>query len=127
MATENDRKYIKTKFEGVYYRLSAKRDPRTGEFDKIYYFWYSDQMGKGHWKSVGKHSQGIRLAAVKTARARFIAEMSITGMNPIEVKKVTIGQAVEAYIAWGRSEGKSGQLFPGFVLAVLHKKCAGIP
>lgn len=30
------RKYTKTRFEGVFFRQSAKRDPRTGEYDKIY-------------------------------------------------------------------------------------------
>ena len=100
------RKYTKTKFEGVFFRQSAKRDPRTGEYDKIYCFWYADHEGKGHWKTVGRHSKGVRPATVRKERAKFLAEFDATGINPIERDKVTIGEIVNAYLAWGRSEGK---------------------
>ena len=46
MNTTTTRNYTKTKFEGVYWRLSAKRDPRTGEHDRIYCSWYADHQGK---------------------------------------------------------------------------------
>jgi integrase len=105
MNTTTTRKYTKTKFEGVYYRTSAKRDPRTGEFDKIYCFWFADFQGKGHWKTVGRHSQGTRPTTARTARAKFLAELA-DGINPIERDKVTIGQAVDAYLAWGKTEDK---------------------
>ena len=100
------RKYIKTKFEGVFYRQSAKRDPRTGLPDRIYCFCYKDIQGKGHWKTVGRHSKGIRPALVQKERAKFLAEIAVTGVNPIEREKVTIGDLVDAYLAWGKSEGK---------------------
>lgn len=106
MSNETERKYTKTKFEGIFFRLSTKRDPRTGEYDKIYCFWYADAQGKGHWKTVGRHSQGVRPATARKARAKFLAEFEATGVNPIERGKVTVGQVVEAYLAWGRSEGK---------------------
>lgn len=106
MSNETERKYIKTKFEGIFYRVSAKRDPRTGEHDKIYCFWYADTEGKGHWKTVGRHSKGIRPATVRTERAKFLAEFEASGVNPIERDKVTVGQVVDAYRAWGKSEGK---------------------
>ena len=106
MSSETERKYIKTKFEGVFFRQSAKRDPRTGEYDKIYCFWYADHEGKGHWKTVGRHSKGVRPATVRKERAKFLAEFDATGINPIERDKVTIGDMVDAYLAWGRSEGK---------------------
>lgn len=106
MSTKQERKYIKTKFEGIFFRQSSKRNPRTGEYDKIYCFWYTDAQGKAHWKTVGRHSQGIRPATARTERARFLAEFETTGINPIERDKVTIGQVVDAYLAWGRSEGK---------------------
>lgn len=48
MSKENSRKYIKTKFEGFFFRYSSKRDSKTGEYDKIYAFWYADAEGKGH-------------------------------------------------------------------------------
>ena len=106
MSDKNSRKYIKTKFEGVYYRLSTKRDPRTGEQDRIYAFWYADAEGKGHWKTIGRHSEGIRPAIVRRERAKFLAEFEASGVNPIIRDKVTVGDVVDAYHAWGKSEGK---------------------
>lgn len=106
MSSETERKYTKTKFEGVFFRQSAKRDPRTGEYDKIYCFWYADHEGKGHWKTVGRHSKGIRPATARRERAKFLAEFEATGVNPIERDKVTIGDLVDAYLEWGKSEGK---------------------
>ncbi|MCX4310840.1 MAG: phage integrase SAM-like domain-containing protein [Desulfovibrio sp.] len=106
MANASTRKYNKTKFEGVFFRESAKRDPRTGKPDLIYAFWYQDAEGKGHWKTVGRHSEGVRPSTARTARAKFLAEFKTTGVNPIEREKITVGQVVEAYLAWGISEGK---------------------
>ncbi len=106
MSNATTRKYIKTKFDGVFYRQSSKRDPRNGEMDRIYAFWYSDDQGKGHWKTVGRHSEGIRAATVKKEREKFLAEFAITGITAVEREKVTIGEIVDAYLAWGRSEGK---------------------
>ncbi len=102
MNSETERKYIKTKFEGVFFRQSAKRDPRTGEYDKIYCFWYADHEGKGHWKTVGRHSKGIRPATARKERAKFLAEFEGAGVNPIERDKVTIGDLVDLYLEWGR-------------------------
>ena len=106
MQSTTSRKYIKTKFEGVFCRESAKRDPRTGKPDLIYAFWYADHEGKGHWKTVGRHSKGIRPSTARKERAKFLAEFEATGVNPIERDKITIGEIVDAYLAWGRSEGK---------------------
>lgn len=101
----SSRKYIKTKFEGVFYRESSKRDQATGAFDRIYCFWYADSDGKGHWKSVGRHSKGIRAATARTARMKFLGELE-SGNNPVEREKVTIGNVVDAYVAWAKTEGK---------------------
>ena len=129
MSDKNSRKYIKTKFEGVYYRLSTKRDPRTGEQDRIYAFWYADAEGKGHCKTIGRHSEGIRPAIVRRERAKFLAEFEASGVNPIIRDKVTVGDVVDAYHAWGKSEGKyifracssflsfKARLIPGWLFA----------
>ena len=106
MSDVSSRKNIKTKFEGVYYRQSVKRDPRTGLPDRIYCFCFSDTQGKGHWKTVVRHSKGIRPALVQKERAKFLAEIAVTGINPVEREKVAIGDLVDAYLAWGKSEGK---------------------
>lgn len=105
MSDTTSRKYTKTKFEGVYWRQSTKRDPRTGEFDRIYCFWYADFEGKGHWKTVGRHSKGTRPTTARNERAKFLAELA-QGVNIVERDKITIGQVVDAYHAWGRTEGK---------------------
>lgn len=102
----SERKYTKTRFEGVFFRESARRDPRTGKPDLIYVFWYQDTQGKGHWKTVGRHSEGVRPATARAARARFLAEFASTGINPLEHDKLTVGKVVESYLAWGESEGK---------------------
>jgi integrase len=106
MNDKTGRKYIKTKFEGVFFRLSTKRDPKTGQSDKVYAFWFADHEGKGHWKTVGRHSQGVRPQTARNARAEYLAEIAATGVSPMERDKVTVGQAVEAYLVWGRNEGK---------------------
>lgn len=103
--SQRQRKYIKTKFEGVFYRLSSRRDPRTGEYDRVYCFWYADAEGKGHWKTVGRHSQGERPQTARQARAIFLGELA-AGANPAQRDKYTVGEAVDSYIAWARGEGK---------------------
>ena len=99
-------KYIKTKFEGVFYRESQKLDPRTGTKDRIYSFWYSDAEGRGHWKRVGRHSEGHRPQTARQARMDFLRTLS-EGTNLIEAKYYTVGEAVTAYAEWARGEGKS--------------------
>jgi integrase len=106
MSNATSRKYIKTQFEGVFYRSSPKRDPKTGKPDKVYSFWFADNEGKGHWKTVGRHSKGVRPATARAARAAFLAELAATGVNPIENTKVTVGQAVDDYTSWAESEDK---------------------
>jgi integrase len=107
MSAITDRKYIKTKFEGVFYRLSPKRDPLTGEADKVYCFWYADPLGKGHWKTVGRHSKGVRPTTARNMRAKFLSDMAETGVNPVDFSSVTVGQTVDAYTQWAESENKN--------------------
>ncbi len=102
---KQERKYIKTKFEGVFYHLSSRRDPRTGEFDRVYCFWWADTEGKGHWKTVGRHSKGERPATARKARGDFLAELD-AGVNPAQRDKYTVGDAVDTYVTWARGEGK---------------------
>lgn len=97
--------YHKTKFEGVFYRESTKIDPRTGGRDRIYYYWYADAAGKGHWKSVGRHRDGVRPQTARQARMTFLSAYS-KGTNLIAQDGYTVGEAVEAYVTWARAEGK---------------------
>lgn len=106
MSNATSRKYIKTKFEGVFYRYSSKRDKKSGDYDKIYAFWYADPQGKGHWKTVGRHSEGCRPVIARNERNKFLSEYLQTGINPAVHGAFTVGKAVEAYVEWGRHEGK---------------------
>lgn len=121
MNTTESRKYVKTKFEGIYYRESSKRNPKTGEYDRIYCFWYSDSEGKGHWKTVGRHSAGVRAATARNARAKFLAELA-TGINPVKIRKYTVGEAIEDYRTWMESEGKN--IHSTYMQYVIHLKSA---
>lgn len=106
MSRDSSRRYVRTRFEGVYYRMSRRADPATGETDRIYAFWYADAAGRGHWKTVGRHSAGVRPEHAKTERTRFLAEMYETGISPAQRDSVTVGVLVEAYVRWARHEGR---------------------
>ena len=127
MSNEQSRKYVKTKFEGVFYRMSSKRDMRTGEQDRIYVFWYADAQGKGHWKTVGRHSEGIRPATARRERTKFLAEFESTGINPVTRDKVTVGQVVDAFNVWGQGEGKYVDGRYGMYCLHLRAKLHGVP
>lgn len=103
---KHERKYIKTKFEGVYYRISSYRDPRTGELDRVYCYWWADDKGKGHWKTVGRHSQGERPQTARAAHIEFLASQAKGKGITSDLATLTVGDAVDAYASWARSEGK---------------------
>jgi integrase len=63
-------------------------------------------MGKGHWKTVGRHSKGVRPQTARNARATHLATIAETGETPEQRIAVTVGQAVDAYNAWAESENK---------------------
>ena len=77
------RKYTKTKFEGVFFRQSAKRDPRTGEYDKIYCFWYAEHEGKGHWKTVGRHSKGVPRPRSERSGQSSLPSLRVLASTPL--------------------------------------------
>lgn len=106
MVSKVSRKYVRTEFEGVFYRYSARCDPHTGDPDRIYIFWYADASGKGHWKTVGRHSQGVSPVTAMLERTKFLAGCANTPRPPLDHPIVTVGQVVEAYHAWSKNEGK---------------------
>jgi hypothetical protein len=67
--------------------------PCPGGREKVYSFWFADREGKGHWKTVGRHSKGVRPVTVRTARGAFPAELAATGVNPIENTAVVPGNS----------------------------------
>lgn len=122
MSKQQARNYVKTKFEGVFYRYSAKKNPKTGDYDKIYAFWYSDPQGKGHWKTVGRHSEGYRPINARDARNQFLTEYNQTGINPAVRDAFTVGNAIDAYKVWCEHEGKKN--YGRFVVYDVHVRDA---
>ncbi|MDR2488847.1 MAG: site-specific integrase [Desulfovibrio sp.] len=68
----------------------------------MYCFWYSGRDGKGHWKTVGRRSEGVCPQTARAARAAFIADLR-AGINPVRLADFTVGDAVDAYAAWAES------------------------
>lgn len=99
------RTYLPTKTEHVYFRVSAKRDPNTGKPDRIYSFWYRDETGKGQFKTVGRHSKGVRPATAYKARHEFLDTLE-KGESIPHIPSITVGQVVEVYSEWQNNEGK---------------------
>lgn len=95
------RKFIKTKFPGVFYRELTAIDPRTGKRDRSYYISVPDELGTARWVQVGYGSAGMTAQAA----ARKKAETPVLESAP-EVQPATFGQAVEAYARYARANRK---------------------
>lgn len=98
------RPHIKTKYEGVYYRESAPKAPGQPP-DRTYTVCYRDSAGKLCWHTVGRHSTGTRAAYAAQVRRTLLDEVA-AGKNPARLRSVTVGEAVDAYLAWAKGEGK---------------------
>lgn len=101
----SSRKYTKTKYRGVYYRLSETRKLQDGSPDRCYVVWYKDALGKAHWHTVGWHSDGIRAPYANEVRSDLLKEVS-QGKNPAAQRTYTVGDAVSAYETLATAEGK---------------------
>lgn len=127
MAKNTARKYFKTKYEGVFYRESAKIDKKSGTQDKIYCFHYTDALGKGHWKTVGRHSDGIRPADARQERSKFMAFVANNGSDPVATAQFTVGQAVDLYVEWVKANGKTLNGAHHSYMYHLHPKIGSMP
>lgn len=127
MAQSNARKYFKTKFEGVFYRESAKFDNNTGSPDKIYCFHYVDTLGKGHWKTVGRHSEGTRPVDARQERSKYLALVANSGADPVATAQFTVGQAIELYIEWVKANGKMLNGAHNSYMYHVHPKIGSMP
>lgn len=99
------RKFIKTRFRGVYYRESETRR-FEGRPDRCYTVWYTDAAGKAHWESIGWHSEGIRAQYASQRRQEILAAAKGRGATPAEQRNVTVGDVIEHYTRWATAEGK---------------------
>lgn len=100
----SSRAHIKTKYEGVFYRESTVRKPGQ-PVDRTYAVCYRDAAGKLCWHTVGRHSTGIRAAYASQVRRALLEEVA-AGKNPGQIRSYTVGEAVDAYLAWATGEGK---------------------
>lgn len=103
MAT--DRKFIKTKYRGVYYRESPART-HAGRPDRCFSVWYTDAHGKGRWETVGWASEGINDKYANAKRQELVSAIA-RGNDPARQRRFTVGQAIEAYTVWAKAEGKA--------------------
>lgn len=99
MAT--NRKFISTKYPGVFYRELARTDPHTGKADRSFYISVPDELGVARWVQVGYQSQGMTAKAA----ARHKAESPTLTTAP-DTKAHTFREAVEAYAAYARANHK---------------------
>ena len=74
------------------FRQSAKRDPRTGEYDKIYCFWYAEHEGKGHWKTVGRHSKGVPRPRSERSGQSSLPSLMPPASIPLSATKLPSGR-----------------------------------
>jgi hypothetical protein len=98
------RKHTKTKYRGVYYRVSETRKCADGSADRFYLVWYQDSLGKAHWHTVGWHSDGIRAPYANQVRADLLKKVG-QGKNPAVQRTFTVGNAVDAYVNLATAEG----------------------
>lgn len=96
-----DRKFISTKYPGVFYRELARTDPHTGKADRSFYVSVPDDLGVARWVQVGYQSQGMTAKAAARHKAQ-----TPTLSAPVDTKAHTFGEAVEAYAAYARANHK---------------------
>ncbi|WP_461210368.1 tyrosine-type recombinase/integrase [Desulfocurvus sp. DL9XJH121] len=100
------RKFLKTRFRGVYYRESATSRHR-GKADRCYVIWYEGADGKGHWQTIGWASRGITPEYASQKRNDLVNTIREGKPVPSPMsRRFTVGQAVESYEDWARNEGK---------------------
>ena len=100
------RKFLKTRYRGVYYRESATRRHR-GRADRCYVIWYKGADGKGHWKTIGWASERITPEYAQQKRNDLVN--TIRDGKPVpgaDAARFTVGKAVAAYEEWAKAEGK---------------------
>jgi len=98
---------IKTKFTGVYYRISST----NGKPDKTYYITYKDKNNKTKELKIGKYSEGIREIYCNQKRNEIITKQRL-GEEPPAVTKhkkrdtVKLSMIADKYFQ-NRKDGKS--------------------
>jgi len=100
-----DRKFIRTKHVGVYYRESLTK-VHAGKPDRCYVVYYTDANHKGHWHTVGWASEGLNERYAIAKRQELLGQIA-RGKSPEMLRRYTVGDAVATYAEWAKAEGKS--------------------
>jgi integrase len=100
-----ERKFIRTKHPGVYYRESLTKT-NNGKPDRCFVVWFTDAKKKGHWRTIGWASAGITERYALAKRQELLVAIA-KGDDPVRQRSYTVGDAVAAYELWARAEGKS--------------------
>jgi integrase len=98
---------IPTKEEGVFYKDIV--DENSKAVDKIYLVRYREN-GKDRLVTIGKHSQGIRLAFCKKKRNEFLNNVRLGEDVQVQTKQkkaFTFENAFEHYIEWAKENKKT--------------------
>ena len=66
---------ICTSHKGIYYKEIINDEKKA--IDKVYIIRYKDEIGRDKQKTIGKHSQGIRIAYCKTIRDQTIVKIRL--------------------------------------------------
>ena len=66
---------IATSFTGVFYKEILNDDKKP--IDKVYIIRYKDEIGRDKQKTIGKHSQGIRLTYCKAIRDQTMVKIRL--------------------------------------------------
>lgn len=94
--------FVSTRYPGVFYKELASLDPHTGKPDRTFYYSAPDEFGKAHWIKVGRQSQGVTARIAAARKTKHEPAPSVV----TEAKPFTFGEAVAAYEAYARANGK---------------------
>lgn len=66
---------IRTSHKGIYYKEIINDEKKA--IDKVYIIRYKDEIGRDKQKTIGKHSQGIRIPYCKAIRDQTIVKIRL--------------------------------------------------
>lgn len=106
--TKTLNKRIATKSQGVFYKQVV--DERGKEIDKVYLIRWLDEDGRERLKTVGKHSQGIRIATCAALRNKTITAVSLGTDAPHltkEKSQLTLNDIADEYFKASKAKDKA--------------------
>ncbi len=106
--TKTLNKRIPTKSQGVFYKQVV--DEKGKEVDKVYLIRYLDEDGREKLKTVGKHSQGIRIQICVEMRHKTMTAVALGTDAPHLTKQksqLTLNDIAEEYFEASKAKDKT--------------------